>query len=180
MVEPIYGQGFFQVDPSGHILYLVIFDYRDEEEEYFKLVKEGGRGLELEEDRLRRRMQELMDEEEVLINGERARVEVLYAAIDVRGSPRISSAAFLSLIPFNPRRGSNVYENIYDPTTAEYDYTVYWSIRCGEIVRVESPGHVEVKGGRATIRVAKGTSIPGYESVVFRFKDECIARLKPP
>lgn len=178
IVRPLYGEGFFHVSLSGVIWYTIIFDYHDPREEYWGLLKRGGDVLEDECERLRFEMQKLMDEERVVVNGVDVKVRVIRASIEVRGSPRRSSTIFITMIPFEPRVGVNVYENFYGETVAEYDYTVYWVLECGEIQRIESPGDIDVRGSTAVIRVKKGTKIPGYESVVFNIPQGCLSKIQ--
>lgn len=179
-VKPVYGEGFFHVSLSGVIWYTIVFDYLDPQGEYWGLLRRGGTALEDECERLRFEMQKLMDEERIVVNGVDVRARVLHASIEVRGNPRRSTATFLVLIPFKPRTGVNIYENFYGETVADYDYTVYWVLECGEVVRVESPGDVDIRGGVAVIRVKKGTRIPGYESVSFNVPAECFNRIQSP
>ncbi len=176
MAVPVYGEGFFHVSLSGVIWYTIVFDYRDFEREYWGLLREGGARLEAEVERLRFEMQRLMDEERIVVNGVDVRARVLSASIEVRGVPVRSSTVFLVVIPFKPRVGVNVYENFYGPTVAGYDYTVYWVLECGEFKSVDSPGSVLINGNVVTIRVEKGTRVPGYESVVFEIPEGCLSR----
>jgi len=177
-VVPVYGEGFFHVSLSGVIWYTIVFDYWDPVGEYWRLLREGGVRVEDECERLKFEMQRLMDEERVVVNGVDVRVRVLGAFIDVRGVRRRSSTIFLIQIPFTPKPGVNVYENFYGETVAEYDYTVYWALECGEILKVESPGLIDIRDSIAVIRVKKGTMIPGYESVSFNIPEECFRRIQ--
>ncbi len=177
LVVPVYGEGFFHVSLSGVIWYTIVFDYRDPGRSYWGLLRSGGLLLEAEVERLRFEMQRLMDEERIVVNGSDVRAVVVNASISVRGYPGRSSAIFFITIPFRPRVGFNVYENFYGATRADYDYTVFWVLECGDFVRIESPGDVYVSGGFAVIRVKKGTSIPGYESVVFNIPESCFTRI---
>ncbi|MEM1873652.1 MAG: hypothetical protein QXF57_03575 [Acidilobaceae archaeon] len=161
MAEPVYGEGLFLVSKSGTIWYIIVFEYADDEE-YAEIARDRERKR-AEEERLRLEMQKLMDEERVIVNGIETRCNVLRASISVSGNR--SYVTFISKIPFEPRRGLNIYENMYEPTVAEYDYTVYWIVEDG---RVESPGDVEILEGVAVISVRKGARIDGYESVVFK------------
>ncbi|MCE4602989.1 MAG: hypothetical protein F7C08_03310 [Desulfurococcales archaeon] len=162
---PVYGQGFFIVDP-GSIAYIIVFDYYDPDRYYVGLARSGR--VEDEERVLAENMQSLMDEERVIINGEDIRPQVLWAKVEIRGSPKRPSITFFTLMKYKPRPGANVYENIYDETSAEYDYTVYWIPgRCTRITSIDSPGYVEIQEHLAIVRVPQGTRIPGYESVSF-------------
>jgi len=179
-VIPVYGEGFFHVSLSGVIWYTIVFDYEDPDREYWALLRAGGTKLYDECERLRFEMQRLVDEERIVINGVDVKARVINASVEVRGDPSRSTATFFIVIPFTPRVGVNVYENFYEETVAEYDYTVYWILECGEIVGVESPGSVDIGGGFAVIRVKKGTRIPGYESVSFNIPRECFNRTRSP
>ncbi len=179
-VTPIYGEGFFHVSLSGVIWYTIVFDYWDPGGEYWELLRVGGVRVEDECERLRFEMQKLMDEERIVVNGADVRARVLAAFIDVRGVRRRSSTTFIVQIPFTPRPGINVYENFYGEAVAEYDYTVYWVLECGEIVGIESPGSIEIRGPIAVIRVRKGVRVPGYESVSFKIPLECFRRTQYP
>jgi hypothetical protein len=177
-VTPIYGEGFFHVSLSGVIWYTIVFDYRDPGGEYWELLRIGGVRVEDECERLRFEMQRLMDEERIVVNGVDVKARVLDAFIEVRGVRRRSTATFIVMIPFTPRLGVNVYENFYGGAVAEYDYTVYWVLECGEIVSIESPGLIDIRGSTAVIRVKKGVRIPGYESVSFNIPVDCFRRIQ--
>jgi len=179
-VTPIYGEGFFHVSLSGTIWYTIVFDYWDPGGEYWELLRVGGVRVEDECERLRFEMQRLMDEERIVVNGVDVKARVLAAFIDVRGVRRRSSATFIVQIPFTPRPGVNVYENFYGEATADYDYTVYWVLECGEITGIESPGLVDIRGSTAVIRVKRGLRVPGYESVSFNIPLECFRRIRFP
>ncbi len=165
---PVYGQGFFSVSP-GLITYVIVFDYYDPDGYYRSLIESGG--VRNEERMLARNMQRLMDEERVVMNGEEARTVVTDARIELRGAPDRASITFVSFIKYKPRRGINVYENVYEATTAEYDYTVYWIPGpCVELLEIDTPGRLEFRSGIAVISVKQGTHVPGYESVSFKLK----------
>lgn len=164
MAEPVYGEGFFLVSRSGVIWYIIVFEYERDVE--YALIAGDAAAKRSEEERLRLEMQKLMDEERVLVNSLESRCEVLRASIAV--SDYRSYVTFLTRIPYEPKRGVNVYENFYEPTVAGYDYTVYWLVEDGEVEKIESPGEVEILGGLAVISVKRGTEMDGYESVVFR------------
>lgn len=172
MARPIYGDGFFLITPVG-IYYTIVFDYFDGGE-YWELIRTGGRGE--EERRLREDMQRLTDMERTVVNGREVRVEVVRAFVETRGVRNRSSAIFLLKIPFEPREGLNEYENYYDPSLAEYYYTVRWHTWCGRIVSVVSPGEVSLEGGVASISVRRGTKVPGYEKISFYLPAECLSR----
>ncbi|MEM0341017.1 MAG: hypothetical protein QW065_01720 [Acidilobaceae archaeon] len=164
MVKPVYGEGFFLVSRRNTIWYIITFEYSDDEE-YANIVKNENLRR-AEEERLRIEMQKLMDEERIIINGRETRCEVLRAT--AFWSNGRSYVSFITRIPYEPRKGLNIYENFYESTVAEYDYMVLWVVEDGVIESVESPGSVELLDNVAIIRVSKGEEINGYESVVFR------------
>jgi hypothetical protein len=167
-VRPLYGQGFFSLCPSGILWYTIVFDYADDEHLYERLLSEPG-GAAAEVETLRENMQRFLDEERLVINGAEARARVEHVYIDVRGEPGRATATFLVSIPFRPRRGRNVYEDYYEPDTAEYPYTVTWILpACARIVEYEMPGHTRLPAHNVLeVRVEPGTRVPGYEALVF-------------
>lgn len=165
---PVYGQGFFYVSLGGVIWYTIIFDYYDEEELYYRLLKRGGQKLREELDELRANMQKLMEEEKIVINGEKVEPVVERAYIEIRGEPVRPSVVFLTRMNFKHIRGRNVYEDFYEPTKAEYDYTVTWvAPPCTKFVEYEGPGRFTLEGNVLRLYVKRGTKIDGYESIVF-------------
>ncbi len=167
MARPLHGIGLFHVIP-GTIYYTIVFDYDDEEGEYYELLSRGGRDLEAEEKRLAEEMQREMNSERIIINGKEVRSRVVRAKVGVRETPRRSTATFFIEMPWEPVRGINVYENFYEPDTAPYDYVVYWLLPEGGRFRsYDMPGDVAVEGRLLTARVSAGTRVPGYESLTF-------------
>lgn len=167
MARPIYGNGFFHVTP-GTIFYTIVFEYSDEEEEYYSLISRGSEGE--EEERLRAEMQRILDDEKIVINSSYSRALVLSAKAEVRGLRRLSSATFFIEIPYRPLSGTNTYENMYEEAVAEYDYTVYWIMpRGGRIKSFDISGEARLsEDGRVlSVRVRSGTKVKGYESVAF-------------
>jgi len=170
-LTPVYGQGFFTLT-RGAIHYVIVFDYIDDEGEYANLMKRPEL-IAREEDALRRNMQKLMDEERVVINSLDVKPSVKKASIEIRGDKKRVSITFYTLIPFKPRIGRNIYENFYEPTVAEYPYTVYWIAEpCIRIDSIEGSGNVRIDDNIAVIRVNRGSKIDGYESVLFTI-EEC-------
>ncbi len=166
-MRPLYGQGFFHVC-RGVIWYTIVFDYEDREALYWRLLRSGDYGGEVET--LRANMQGFLDEERMLINGEEVRAVVDGVYIDVRGEKSRSTAVFEVRIPYKPRRGRNVYEDYYEPEVAEYPYTVTWILPPGSrILDYEMPGRVRLSSDSRIleVRVERGSRIPGYESLVF-------------
>lgn len=167
-VIPVYGQGFFHI-ARGIIYYTIVYDYL-ERGSAGRVVDDPALRRE-EEDYIAKSMQELMDEERIIINGEEVRCIVDTVLLERRGR-RLHSAVIHARMQYRPRPGNNVYENFYEAEEeAPYPYTVYWvAPPGGRIVSVDTPGDVEMRaGGRiAVIRVARGTALSGYEAVVFR------------
>lgn len=165
---PLYGQGFFHLALDGTIWYTIIFDYLDREKTYYKLVRRGGPALESELSTLRSNMQKLMDEERVVINGVQVKPVVERAFIEVRSDPARPSVVFITRMNFKPLRGRNVYEDFYEATMAEYDYTVTWvAPPCVKFEQYEGPGEYSIYGSILRLSVGAGTKIKGYESLVF-------------
>ncbi len=165
---PVYGQGFFHISLEGIIWYTIIFDYYDEEKTYYKLLKKGGSKLEEELSILRANMQKLMNEEKIVINGAQVEPIVEKAFIEIRGEPVRPSVIFLTRMNFKPVKGKNVYEDFYEPTKAEYDYSVTWiAPPCVEFVEYDGPGKFTLEGNILKLHVRAGTKIDGYESIIF-------------
>lgn len=167
MARPIYGNGFFHVTP-GTIFYTIVFEYSDEDEEYYKLISRGEEGE--EERRLKAEMQRILDDEKIIINGSYSRAFVISAKAEVRGLRKLSSATFLIEIPYRPVSGTNTYENVYEEAVAEYDYTVYWVMpRGGRVKSFDISGEAKLsEDGRVlSVRVRSGTKVKGYESIAF-------------
>lgn len=170
-IVPVYGEGFFHVT-WGLIYYTIIFDYIDLEGEYYEYVRDP-RARRMEERESKRLMQEAMDSERTIINGVEVRPIVDTVKLHFRGGRRRHSLTFHIRIPYNPLEGVNVYENYYEPSRAEYPYTVYWILPPnGKVRLVESPGRVAFRnrGRIAVIQVKRGTKITGYEAVEFEIK----------
>jgi len=171
-VKPVYGQGFFFIGLDGRIWYTIIFDYHDPERYYYELLLKGGKRLSDEEAELRSNMQRLMDEEKVSINGERVRPVVERAFVEVRGSPQRPTIVFIVRMDYKPIYGRNVYEDFYEKTRAEYDYTVTWGAPpCGFFESYEGPGSFKIEDNILRLKVRSGTRISGYESVVFNLSN---------
>ena len=171
---PVYGEGFFHVS-WGTIYYTIVFDYVDLEGDYYDYLSDYEAQLR-EEKEARRRMQEFMDEERVIVNGVETRTIVDTARVVFRGSRRRHSLVFHARIPYEPIDGLNVYEDYYEPETAEYPYTVYWIAQpCGKIRSVETPGYVArlARGRIVEIMIDKGERLDGYEAVEFEAHPEC-------
>ena len=167
-MRPLYGQGFFSLCTSGMLWYTIVFDYDDPDGLYERLLRRPRDAMR-EAEALRRNMQSFLDEERLVINGEETRARVEHVYIDTRGEPWRATAVFQVAIPFRPRRGRNVYEDYYEPDTAEYPYTVIWTMPpCAEILDYEMPGRARKPAPHILeIRVSAGERVSGYESLVF-------------
>ncbi len=168
-MKPLYGQGFFHLCLPNIIWYTIVFDYKDEEREYYRLMKRGGRRLEEEIAELKKSMQKFLDEELMLINGNPVKPYVKDVWIEIRGEPTRPSIVFSILIPFTSPDGNRIaYEDYYEEEVADYDYVVYWFFpQCVRIIEYNMPGNIELSSGHLRVFVRKGTRIPGYESILF-------------
>jgi len=167
VAKPIYGNGFFHIAP-GTIFYTIVFEYTDEDEEYYNMTVRGD--IEREEDRLKAEMQRILDNEKVVINGSYVKASVISAKAEVRGLRRLSSAAFFVEMRYRPMSGVNTYENIYESEVAEYDYTVYWLAPPGGRIKsydISGDASLSEDGRLLTIKVRAGTRVKGYESLSF-------------
>ncbi len=171
MIIPVYGEGFFHIGKEV-IYYTIVFDYIDKSGYYYWEILDPKKRRK-EEVTLARNMQKMMDEERVVINGKDVRAIVNEALLEIRGSKKRHSVVFHVTMEYDEVKGANVYENFYEPTTAEYDYTVYWiAPPGGKLINVESEGRIEFFNNKriAKIFVKKGTELSGYESVIFEMK----------
>ncbi|MDP8003610.1 MAG: hypothetical protein ACP5I6_05940 [Caldisphaera sp.] len=172
MTTPIYGEGIINVNQKGLINYIINFDYYDEKKEYYKLIYSSLNYK--EEERLKNEMQKQINSEKTILNEKYSFPVVKYAKIGIRGTPRISFATFYIEISWIPNIGKNVYENIYEETTAEYDYSVTWILpNCGNFNKIDVSGEVYYENNYAFIKVKKGTKINGYESILFDLPKSC-------
>jgi len=169
-VTPVHGQGFFYVG-YGYIAYYLVFDYLDPMG-YYDAVLRDSRLYEEETLRLYYGMQELVDREEVRVNGERVRPKVAMVDIGFRGRrDRVFIVfAFRFRAPTVP--GKNVYENRYEPEEIEYGYEAYWVFPPGsKIHEVDmGPGSEDwdvVNDNVVAIYGRRGGRTGGYEKIVF-------------
>ncbi|AFZ70712.1 hypothetical protein Calag_0989 [Caldisphaera lagunensis DSM 15908] len=171
MAIPIYGTGIFNVAKES-IHYTIMFDYYDANKEYYNLIKRQSNKIN-EEKRLKEEMQKEINTEKTIINGNHVFPVIKYAKIGYK-IPKISFVVFYIEIPFNLIKGKNTYENIYEETTAEYDYFVTWILpRCGKFIKIDSQGIYDIYGNYSFIFIQKGMKISGYESIVFELQDNC-------
>ncbi len=172
-VRPVYGQGFFDIT-RDLIYYTIVFDYYDPSGAYARIIRDP-RARRSEENYIRDKMQEFVDQEKIIINGERVSTRVASARLELRGNPHVHSAVIHLLMEYKSMPGTNVYEDFYEPERAEYDYTVYWQAPPGGVIlHVETPGKVYYEDNRriAVIHVRKGTRLDGYEAVMFRLNTQ--------
>ncbi len=169
-VQPVHGQGFFYVG-YGYIAYYIVFDYIDPLG-YYDTVLRDDRLFEEEVSRLYYGMQELVDKEEVVVNGERVRPKVAMVDIGFRG--RRDRVFIVFALRFNAptRPGRNVYENRYDRERIEYNYEAYWIFPPGSrILEVDMGTGSEdwdiVGGSVLAIYGRRGGETGGYERIVF-------------
>ena len=167
-VEPIHAYGFFSVSRSLEFNQIVIFEYIDYEGYYASLSKDMDR-LSRELSKLAFNMQRYLDEEEVVINGERVKPRVIGVDLGFRGDPEEPYLVFFIRFKGKPREGENYYENVYDAEISEYPYEVYWVFPPGaRVTAVECSGVSEIIGNNiVVIRVEEGERIAGYEKIVF-------------
>jgi hypothetical protein len=160
---------FFSVCSDGLFLQDIIFEYRDKDLEYYALL-ESEDAEEEELKILRDNMQKSLDEEEIVVNGSRISPRVLEVEVGFAGSKYRPYIRYLIGFKASLRHGENVYRDIYEPTTAEYDYTVTWVLPPkAMIVRVDVnvPYHAS-NGNIIRLYVKKGTHLPGFEEIIFQ------------
>ncbi len=170
---PLYAQGFFHLRADGLVDQIVVFDYYDPGNYYYKLMKDFTK-LDKELERLRNNMQYFLDQERVLINGEDTNPRVKHVEIGFRGRKDLAYIMFIINFSGKIFEGINTYENIYEEEEAEYDYTVYWLFPVNAKV-IEADVGVKYKvyneGRILYFKVPKGTRVGGYERIVFEVYD---------
>ncbi len=168
-MKAIFGYGFFSVCSDGFFLQDIIFEYRDEDLEYYVILKDED--VKKEELRnLRNNMQKSLDEEKVIVNGARAFPNVLGVEVGFAGSKYRPYIRYLIGFKVSLRHGENFYRDIYEPTIAEYDYTVTWVLPPTAVVLkadVNVPYHVN-NGNIISLYVRRGTHLPGFEEIIFQ------------
>jgi hypothetical protein len=168
-MKPIFGYGFFSVCSDGLFLQDIIFEYRDEDLEYYALLEdEDAKKEELKV--LRDNMQKSLDEEKVVVNGSRISPRVLEVEVGFAGSKYRPYIRYLIGFTVPLRHGENVYRDIYEPTIAEYDYTVTWILPPrATVVRADVNVPYRVSNGNLIrLYVKKGTYLSGFEEIIFR------------
>ncbi|MEM0484944.1 MAG: hypothetical protein QW434_09660 [Pyrobaculum sp.] len=168
-IIPVYAQGFYVVS-QGVVNMIIIFDYLDKGQYYYKLLKRGGEGLSREIATVWENMQRFMDEEIVRVNGERVRPILHEVYIALRGSPTRPYITFIGSFPAPLRPGENLYENYYEEEVAEYDYEAVWIFPKGaEVLEWHFGGVVETpEPNLLRVSVAKGTNVGGREYIKFK------------
>jgi len=166
MVKPVYASAYFNVSLDG-IRYTLVFDYIDPAG-YYRRVLGDEELRERELETVADNMQGFLDEEEILVNGERVRAEVVLADIGFRGEPGRVYILFIIDIACRLRRGANIYENRYEPEEFEYDYSAYWIFpRGSKIHEALLGGSTKVVGNVVVVHGSKGDISPGYERIRF-------------
>ncbi|BEP17761.1 hypothetical protein PYJP_11130 [Pyrofollis japonicus] len=169
-VTPVHGQGFFYVG-YGYIAYYIVFDYVDPLG-YYDAVLRDEKLFEEETAKLAYNMQELVDREEVMVNGERVRPRVVLVDIGFRGKKSQVFVVFGLRFRAPIRSGRNVYENRYEAEPIEYNYEAYWVFPPGSrIIEVDmGPGSEDwdiVDNNVVAIYGRRGGRTGGYEKIVF-------------
>ncbi|MEM0457990.1 MAG: hypothetical protein QXD76_02960 [Sulfolobales archaeon] len=165
-VKPIYGMAFFNIAPRS-LDYYMIFEYEDPLEYYREIVSDE-KLYQSEIMRLAENMQDLLDQEVVRFNREIIRPEVRF--VDIGFKERYKKPYILFRVSCDIRvvSGRNEYENIYESTTAPYDYASYWSLpRGAKVAEVVMDGLWEVEEENIVVYVSRGERIKGYEKIVF-------------
>ncbi|MCD6357273.1 MAG: hypothetical protein DRJ96_08455 [Thermoprotei archaeon] len=171
VVEPVHAYGFFSVSRDLEFNQIVVFEYIDVNR-YYASLSESVEKLDAELSGLAANMQRFLDQEEVVINGERVRPRVVGVNLGFRGEPEEPYLIFFIYFRGKPRRGINYYENLYEAEISEYPYEVYWVFPPNSRVEeVECSGTSELIGDNIVIiRVKEGERIAGYEKIVFRLE----------
>jgi len=170
-VQPVHGQGFFYVG-YGYIAYYLVFDYIDPLG-YYDAVLRDPRLYEEETLRLYYGMQELVDQEQVVVNGERVRPKVAMVDIGFRGSRSRVYIVFALRFRAPVRSGRNVYENKYEPEEIEYSYEAYWVFPPGSRILAVDMGtgteDWEIVGDNTLVIYGRrGGRTGGYERIEFQ------------
>ncbi|MCC6049276.1 MAG: hypothetical protein LM580_01120 [Thermofilum sp.] len=171
-VEPLHAYGFFSVSERLEVHQIVVFEYLDYDR-YYESVAKDLEKLNRELTSAALNMQQYLDREEVVINGERVRPRVLGVNLGFRGDPEEPYLVFFIHFRGRPRRGLNYYENIYEEEVAEYPFEAYWFFPPGaKVEEVECSGAPEIVGENiVVIRVGEGERIAGYERITFRLPE---------
>ena len=169
-LKPVFAHGIFVVTEESGVAQTLIYEYIDETSYYWSIIELGDMArLKQEKDLLKRNMQELLEEEEIVFNG----VKVKPRVFDVKiSAPLPTSVSFTFLIGFPApiRKGENVYQNFYEPEVVEYDYNVVWYLP-SHVLDVKANFGVPytlVNNHIILFSVKRGTRTPGYEEIRFK------------
>lgn len=168
-VEPVHAYGFFSVTSRLEVYQIVVFEYIDYDRYYASISSDVER-VDRELEKLAINMQQYLDREEVVVNGERVRPRVVGVNLGFRGDPEEPYLVFFIFFKGRPRRGLNYYENVYEEEVAEYPFEAYWFFPPNaKVEEVECSGTSEIMGENiVVIRVEEGERIAGYEKITFR------------
>ena len=167
-MKPIYGYGFFNLSSHGILTNIIIFEYLDEELEYYYLSRNSQK-RKAEIALLTKNMQSFLDEEKLVINGHRCLPHVEYVEIGFASSKDRPFIKFVVRSKCEVRRGLNIYEDIYSPERAEYSYNVTWVFPPGsEIIDVDmGVESLVISSNILSFTVKKGELLKGAERIVF-------------
>ncbi|MEM0078742.1 MAG: hypothetical protein QXK95_02975 [Nitrososphaerota archaeon] len=170
-VEPIHAQAFFRVDRKGLFTEILVFDYLDKENFYYKILEDEERYVD-EMMRLSTVMNEFLEEEKIIINNRRVEAKVTIVNLEFRGAPELPTIIYIIEFSGELVNGLNVYECYYEGGVAEYDYEIYWIFpEDTEIVKVDISGEHEILNHRILISsVRRGEKYKGYEKIVFKLE----------
>ena len=153
---------------TGDIIEQIIFEYIDEEGIYEEILSdEDLRQEELK--KIRRNMQAFLDEEIVKINGVEVRPMVFHVDIGLAGSINRPFIKYLIRFAGDFKEDLNIYENIYEPEEAEYNYSVIWVFPEGARIVDVDVGVTYFVGPSNILRfyVRKGFKTSGVERISF-------------
>jgi len=161
-VKPIYASGVFTFSRNGKVTQYTIFYYEDPENYYASLNKSS---LDLELKNIKSNLQYFLDQETILINGEKSRARVIWAKL---GLIKVDLPFVEFIITFRGRlrRGSNEYVNYYEEEEAEYPYEVTW-VMPGRILDIKIHGQVTINKNIVYVKVNRGTKVGGEEKITF-------------
>jgi len=168
-IKPLHGHAFFTINYSGAFSQILVFDYYDPDKFYYSLLHDDEKYRSTMEELLAS-MNQLLSQEEIRVNGERAEAEALTVNLDFRGEAEKPAITFYIEFDGKLKPGEeNVYECSYEPGVAEYDYEVYWILPDGSrVISVKTSTEYEIYGGRFLVMWARrGDRYDGYEKIVF-------------
>lgn len=165
-VKPYYASAYFRVS-WGSIAYSMTFDYEDPLG-YYDFVVQREDLLESELERLRANMQSFLDSEDVRVNGEPVRPEVVLVDIGFRGHPARPYIVFFIEMSVGLVRGMNTYENSYEPDVFEYDYSAYWFFpKSFRVVEADIDGLQSLGRSFIVVKGSRGDRAGGFERIRF-------------